>query len=312
MKVLRDRIYRLVVGDPNTGTGFEVTQLNISYDVSRSADNKKGGNSGSVEIYNLTAEHRSRLDRPNLTVQLYTGYVDTGLKLLLEGEVTESGTRRDGPNLVTQLIVGEGYVSLNHKKVKATIAPNTTVEKAFDALLKEMPGISRGSWVGTNLSSPLIRGYSLSGPVKDQMNRLAHAYGLEYSIANNVLNITDRNQGTNQKGEAPLLNPASGVVGLPFRVAVESGKSPKDKTRQFGIQVRILCDAAIYPGMIVKLEVGQYNGWYRVSDARYFGEFRGNAWYCDMIVRDLEEKSAPKPALDTTKALDTTTAPAAA
>lgn len=286
MAVLRERIFRLVVGDTQTGEGFEVTGLNVGYDVNRSADNKKSGNSGSITVYNLTADHRHKLEQPFMALELYVGYKDTGLKLLVSGEITDSGTRRDGPNLVTQLVVGEGYVNLNHKKIAATVAPGKTVAEAFDAILAQMPGISKGPWVGANLSSPLIRGYSMSGPVKDQMHRLASAYGFEYSVANNVLTITGRNEATNGISEALLISETTGMIGLPFRVAVDSRKSAKDKTRQFGIQTRILCDAAIYPGMLVRLESEPYKDWYRVQEARYYGEYRGNAWYCDLLLRD--------------------------
>ncbi|SEP41564.1 hypothetical protein [Pseudomonas sp. Snoq117.2] len=285
---IKGRIYKLTVGDVNTGEGFEVDGLNMSFDVSRSADNKRGGNSAAIEVWNLSAEHRNRLNGSFLTVKLEVGYETTGLKVLVQGEVTESGTRDQGPDKVTQLVLGEGYVAVNHGRIKATtVGPGRTVADAFSEILKQMPGIARGPWIGTNLNNPLVRGHTLRpGPVRDQLNALAQTYGIEYSIANNVLTLTDRGKATNSQAEAPLLTPDTGLVGSPFRVALDSSKSTKDKTRKFGIQARILCDASIYPGQLVKLESEQFNGFFRVYTARYFGEMDSNNWYCDLLLRD--------------------------
>lgn len=288
MILLRDREYKLIVGDVNSGQGFEVSGLNMSFDVSRSADNKKGGNSASIEIYNLDEEKRRRLDQDFLYCRLDIGYHDQGLKMLVEGDVVESGTRRQGPDLVTQLVLGEGFVAINQGRLKATtVGPGRTVGQAFDEILKQVPGIAKGPYVGTNLNSPLIRGYAIRpGAVRDQLNALAQSYGLEYNIANNVITFTDRGRASNSETEAPLLNYETGLVGTPYRTQADSGKTLKDGTRKFGVMARILCDCNIFPGQLVKLESEQFNGFYRVQDARYFGEMDGNNWYCDMLLRD--------------------------
>ncbi|TCQ84232.1 hypothetical protein [Pseudomonas sp. JUb52] len=288
MAILKNRQYRLIVGDVNTGDGFEVTDLNMSFDVSRTADNKRGGNSASIEIYNLTEEKRRRLDQNFLACKLEVGYHDTGLKLLVSGDITESGTRRQGPDLVTQIVMGEGYVALNHTRLKATtIGPGRTVGQAFDEILRQIPEVAKGPYVGTNLNTQLIRGYSIKpGPVRDQLNALAQSYGLEYTLANNVITFTDRGRAINSEAEALVLSPATGLVSTPYRVAADSGKTTKDSTRQFGIMARILCDASVYPGQLVKLESSMYNGFYRVQEARYYGEMDGNNWYADLLLRD--------------------------
>jgi hypothetical protein len=58
----RNRQYRLIVGDYNSGDALEITDLQVQFDISKSTDNKKRTNSASIEVTNLSFEHIKLLD----------------------------------------------------------------------------------------------------------------------------------------------------------------------------------------------------------------------------------------------------------
>ena len=58
------RIYKLTVGNVNTGKGFEVQDLTISFEVVKSSDNsKKNANNANISIYNLSRDNQAFLER---------------------------------------------------------------------------------------------------------------------------------------------------------------------------------------------------------------------------------------------------------
>ena len=108
------RIYKLTVGDPKEGKGFEIQNLTVSFDVVKSSDNsKKNINNATIQIYNLSRENQKFLERPYIQATLDVGYFDTGLKRLLTGEVVLANTKKtnDGTS-ITELRFEGSYKDL--------------------------------------------------------------------------------------------------------------------------------------------------------------------------------------------------------
>lgn len=154
-----DRLYTLTVGDYKNGQGIQIEDsLRITFEVSKTSDHKNNnGNSASIEIYNLNPEQEKLLDSHYLETTLYVGYKnEEGRKLLISGNVTEQSTIKRGADTITQLIIGDGYVNLTKARLSAMASPGQTVEDVLHIITDNMPGVSRGSIVGTNLNSPII------------------------------------------------------------------------------------------------------------------------------------------------------------
>tara|TARA_R100000656_G_scaffold119768_1_gene93778 strand:+ start:1749 stop:2636 length:888 start_codon:yes stop_codon:yes gene_type:complete len=283
MAELKGRIYELIIGDYSIGEGILINNLEIRFDVSKSADNTKKANSGVVEVYNLSPESLKMLESDYLEVKFSIGWEETGLQQLLAGNVVEKSTIKEGTDIVTQFILGEGYTSLNHAKVKTVVAPGKTIADVIEVCRTFMPGVARGGYVGTNLNNKVIYGYPMNGTPKRELDRICNAHNLEWRVDNNVLSVSDKNGLVSKDTSlAPLISPATGnLIDIPFHTSGEGVKLPKDKTRKMGVQLRALCDPNIIPGSLIRLESKYITGFYRVNDARYYGDYRGQDWYVD-------------------------------
>ena len=287
----RERIYTLVVGDYSTGNGLLIDSLQMTFDVSKTSDNKNnGGNSASIEIYNLNATQRALLeDKQYIEATLSVGYRDIGTRVLVTGNVTEAVTRKAGDDYITQLTMGEGYTDLNHTKLKSVVSPGSTVADVIEAIRKEMPSVSRGAITGTNLNNPVVSGWRLSGTPREALKRICEANKLEYSITGNVLNTTDVNGSfTKDVVNCPVLNEATGLLETPFHRLQDAQLSKKDKQRRRGIQFKALLNPLIVPGAIVKLASETITGYYRVNAARFAGDFRGNDWTVECTASEID------------------------
>jgi hypothetical protein len=280
-----DRLYTLTVGDYNNGVGIQIQDTHrITFEVSKTSDHKNNnGNSATIEIYNLNPEQEKLLDSHYLEVSLHVGYKNSeGLKLLVSGNVTEQSTIKRGTDTITQLIIGDGYVNLTKARLSAMVSPGQTVEDVLRIITDNMPGVSRGSIVGTNLNSPVVQGWRLSGTPKDVLDKLTKAYGLEYHVSNNVLTVTDVNGPTSKSTIlCPIISSETGMIEQPFRTQKQAKLPKKDKRIRYGLQFKVLLDAALVPSTVVKLESTNISGFFRIDSVRFTGDTRGNDWYAE-------------------------------
>ncbi|MNL75469.1 hypothetical protein D3C87_2012800 [compost metagenome] len=79
-----------------------------------------------------------------------------------------------------------------------------------------------------------------------------------------------------------VISRSSGLIDLPYFVQGDVRRKKDDKAKKAGVQVKILLNPEIVPGSIVKIEDENFNGFYKVSSLRSYGEWRGNDWYTDL------------------------------
>ena len=309
MAYQKDRIYRLTLGDYKTGKGvqlgcvqvngrydYSAPLLQLRFDIAKSADNKRSGNSASIEVYNLSKTTLDKLQSEFISCILEVGYIgddptSPSLVQIVKGNVTELKTVKQGNDYITQIIMGEGYTDLNHTKLKFTIAPGKTRKEVISELVKQIPGTSVGAITGTNLNSPVLDGYPIWGTPKDTLNELCEAWGLEWRCSNGVIEVSDESGLVNKnKNEAPLISPSSGLIDIPFYTSPSPVKTKGDKSRREGLQFKALLNPHLKPGQLVRVESSEIKGWYRINSARYTGDIRGNDWYvdcfCGIIIED--------------------------
>lgn len=297
----RERVYDLRIGDYSNGNGLRITAgipdeegfynvgLQLTFDISKMADNKKTkGNSASIEVYNLSRSQAALLEGEYLECTLMIGYEDQGPRIVVSGNVTEVSTRKEGDDRVTQIRMGEGYTELNHRKLKQMVSPGKTVADIIDEIQKQMPGVARGSVIGTNLNNPVVHGWRLTGTPREMLKKVCDAYDLEYNISGGVLNVTDVNGLVSKDTElAPVVSPSTGLIDEPFYTSEDGRKHPKDKRRRRGVQFTCLLNTELIPGKIVKLEDTVINGFFRVNAVRFEGDFRGEPWYAECLCSEI-------------------------
>lgn len=297
MATQRDRVYELVLGDTSTGDAIVInSSLQLTFEISKSSDNKRGGNSASIEVYNLSPSSVQKLETEYLVCTFKAGYKETGPLVVVQGNVVETKTVKRGVDYITQILMGEGYTELNHTKLKSLVGPGETIGGVIEEIRKQMPGVVRGSIVGSNLNNPVLFGYPLTGTPAEMLRRVCEANRLEYNISGGVLNVSDEN-GLLSKNQslAPVVSEQTGLIDIPFYTSAEGRKLPKDKKRRRGVEFKSLLNAEYNPGFIVIIQSKAISGTYRINTSRFTGDFRGGDWYVecfcsDVYAEDLKEE----------------------
>lgn len=286
-----DRKYRLIVGDLKTKDGIEITDLQLSFDISKSSDNSQNSNSASIEVYNLSDNTLKTLQTDYPAAYLYVGYGKLeNTKLLFAGQVINIGTKKQGTDRVTQLLLGSGYTDLHHTNVTRSIPAGGTSRECAEEIRKKMPNVDRGVYNGTNIDSPFINGYTLSGSCKQELDELARNKKLEWRVDDRILYVNDKDRAENENfNEAYVISPSSGLVEIPYYSSGDRRRSKKDEAKKQGVQFNMLINAAVYPGIIIKLEDTSINGWFKVDSVRYSGSWRGGDWLQEVMCSAIEK-----------------------
>lgn len=290
MIIQRNRVYELIIGDYKTGNGLLVKDLQVTFDISKSTNNKNRTNSASIEVYNLSEESLKVLDTDYPAAVFSAGYLDTGgVKRLFSGQVINVSTRKSGTDIVTQITMGSGYTELNHETLSDVVPPGNNVQDAIEKLRKAI-GADRGVYNGTNLNNEIIYGYPLSGTPKEMLDELAEKYQLDWQLDDGVLYVHDNDRAATEQFQlAYVISPFTGLIERPYRVSGDKRRSKKDKVKKPGVQIKILLNPEIKAGDIIRIEEGLLKGWYKVDSLRHTGSWRGENWYTEIKGSSLEK-----------------------
>lgn len=288
--VQKNREYKLIIGDSKTTAALEIDALQVTFDISKSMNNKKKTNSASIEVYNLTDDQLKILDTDYPAAVFSAGYADTGgPKRLFAGQVNNVTTRKSGADRVTQIQMGSGYTELNHEVLSQVVPAGKNVEAAIEELRKAI-GADRGVYNGTNLNNQIIYGYPLSGTPKEMLDELSEKYNLNWQLDGDVLYVNNNDRANTENfNQAYIISEFTGMVDIPYRATLNKGRSKKDKVKKPGVQFKILLNPAITAGDIIRLEDTLITGWYKVEDIRHTGSWRSNPWYTQISATTLEK-----------------------
>jgi hypothetical protein len=288
--IQRNRQYRLIIGDYNSGEALEITDLQVTFDISKSSDNKKKTNSAAIEIYNLSEDHIRLLDADYPAAVFSAGYLDTGgPKRLFSGQVIHVTTRKSGTERVTQITLGTGYTELNHQVLSEFVPEGQPPRLAAERLIRAI-GADRGVFNGTNLNNPLIYGYPLSGTPKEMLDEICEKYACNWQLDDGVAYIHDNDRGNTENfQQAYVISKYTGLIESAYRVSGDRQRSKKDKVKKPGIQMKILLNSDIRAGDIIRLEDTLITGWFKVESLRHYGGWRSPGWYTDIKATSLEK-----------------------
>jgi hypothetical protein len=295
----RQRIYELILGDYKSkikDAAILINSLQVTFDVSKSSDNKRKSNTANIQVYNLADSTLSKLDSTEyLGASLSCGYEESGLINLITGQVTSVNTRKSGADKVTTIVIGEGYVELNQQYLKGITPAGSTVEQTIEEIRKQMPGVVKGSYVGLNKDQQCLYGYPLSGTPRQMLNEICEANRMEYRIDRGALYITDEAQISDKNlTTAFLLTETTGLVDIPYRTTADGAKLKGDKTKRKGVQFKALLNGRIFPGSPVVIQSKLISGTFKVVNARYYGGYNDNDWYIDCYCEELLTGDIPK------------------
>jgi hypothetical protein len=297
------RTYRLVVGPPGTNRGIEIVPpMRITFEVEKNTDEEP--NVHKIRIWNLSPETRQAIVRPDNIAVLYVGYEqEDGAVLCASGNVLDGWVYQDGPDVVTQLELRDGYVSIRDTVVSLGYGSGVEARRVIQDLAKQM---------GLTLLMPADapnrfwqNGFSFYGAAHRALHKITAGTGLEWSIQNGQLQVIARRGVTPRQGF--VIAPDTGLIYYPERTregAREKAKvkdqvtgdnrnitSAKQERNGWRVQSFIL--PTVNPGDLVKLESKSVEGWFRIESLTHQGDWGGPGdWITELHLIDRD--AAPK------------------
>lgn len=290
-----DRVYRLLVGKPNQ-KGVEIVQpIRITFDVRK--DTEEEPNDHTIRVYNLAAATRRALEEPGLRCVLYAGYADEGGPLLMaSGSVVFAYTKFEQPDVVTELVVKDGYTEVRDTAISIGLGPGAQASAIIRDIARQM-------------GLPLVmaddvpdrrwqQGFSFYGAARTALHKVTQGTGLEWSIQNQQLQVVQR-RGTTRR-QAVVLAADTGLLGFPERTreAAREKAKVRDQTtgdnvnlvsaqqQRDGWRVQSLLLPTLNPGDLVKLESKSVEAFLRVEGLQHSGDSAGGNWQTELQLVD--------------------------
>ncbi|EHK65306.1 phage protein [Achromobacter arsenitoxydans] len=294
-----DRVYRLLVGKPNQ-QGVEIVQpMRITFDVTKDAAEEP--NEHVIRVYNLAEPTRRALEEPGLMCVLYAGYAEEdGPLLLAAGSVVFAYTKFEQPDVVTELIVKDGYAEVRDTAVSIGLGPGAQASSIIQNIARQM-GLSL-VMADDVPDRRWQQGFSFYGAARTALHKVTQGTGLEWSIQNQQLQVIAR-KGTTRR-RAVVLAADTGLLGYPERTreAAREKAKVRDKTtgddvnlvsarqQRDGWRVTSLLLPTLNPGDLVKLESRTVEAFLRIEALRSTGDSAGGDWQTEL---ELVDRYAP-------------------
>lgn len=283
MKLQKDRQYELRVSD-KSGKGYVIDNLHIDFTVSKSSNNKQKPNKASLRIYNLSEERQKWFETPFLEVTLLVGYVGLGMHKLFSGQITIAGTQKQGTDTVTELQLDTLYTELNGKKVSQTAPAGSSVKEIIEKVSLGM-NVVKVVYSGENIKKAFVDGYPMLGTPRQILTELAEAFELEWQVDQQFLYISDVGKSyMTDNSKAYVIGENSGLIERPYYDNIEKrrGKGDKLKEARRGVKLKVLLNPAINAGSVIKIDFGEFTGFYKVERLTHKGGIYTEEWETEL------------------------------
>ncbi|MGF6879032.1 phage protein [Paraburkholderia sp. MM5477-R1] len=288
----------LIVSDGTTG--LDLSELRFKFETTNS--DSETPNTLYARVYNLAPQTIAKIGTEFKSITLQAGYENGNYGVVFSGAIkqTEVGRERDVDNFI-DIWAADGDEFYSFAIVNMAVAAGQTPEQVIQSILstssvpikfaQDATGLIVGAAAG--VKNALSRGKSSMGMARSYLRDWAAKYGYRWSIQNGevvVVPITGY-----RPGEAVVLSSSTGLVGVPVAT-------------QGGVRVRALLNPLIRIGCLVQIAQSDINhittqqfglsysqnnqpsaviattqGHYRVMEACFMGDTRGNEWYVDLV-----------------------------
>ena len=261
---------------PSAGIGTKIEGMRLAFNVVKTADSEL--NDIQVSIYNLSATTRAAFETAGNRIYVEAGYESTGLVLLAVGDIVKGSTSYNLPDSVTEVDARDGGLNLRNARTAVTYNSGTSAKTMVSDLIKQLE-VDEVE-IMADLDQAFREGWSFVGNVRDALDKLAARFGFDWSIQNNTAQITPRREPSQRT--AVVLNPSSGLIGIPTRLDTTGQNQDKAK-EQPGLSVRSLLNPAVLPGDPIVIEARDFpSATYRVRRVEHHGDTHGSEWYSDI------------------------------
>ena len=284
--------------------GVEITGLRIAFDVIKT--DTKAPNRSRIEVWNAAPATRAIMEQPDARCVLKAGYAEeSGPLELFRGDITYAWTRYDGPDVVTEMELGDGARANRDSVVSLGYGPGVGTRRALKEIADKM---------GLALSMPddapvrtWKHGLSLHGSARTALDKITRGSGLSWSIQSGALQVLATG-GVSTRNVVELAVD-SGLIGSPERqrkgereaVQLTGDKAADEKKTAARVKsaseawdgwlVKSLLLPTIVPGDRVKLTSRTVDALLRVRELRHTGDTEASGdWITELRLQDVERQ----------------------
>jgi hypothetical protein len=276
---LFDRVVTVEVGPPGQ-EGFLAEDFRVAFEVAKSLTPQP--NPISVSVWNLKKENRDRIDRTTDRVILRAGYTeDVGAVLLAIGDIVDVVHRSEAPDVITEIIAGDGSGTMRTFKQSMTFSEGASAKAALAQLAQDSGVVLRD--VTELIDSEFANGFAESGPFSELLDKIVGKLGAEWSIQNGELQVTEIDKPTNDVALA--LSPDSGLIGAPER-RTDQG-TPRSPSQKDGWVINALLQPSVEPGSRIVIRSNVVEGTFRVKELRHVGDTHTDSFTTTMVIEGI-------------------------
>lgn len=299
----------------STGTvGLELSDFRIKFKTTNS--DAQTPNTLYVRVYNLSQQTVAKIgtnaSTEFTTITLQAGYENGNFGIIFSGTIKQTLTGRErNVDSYLDIWAADGDDWANFAVINQSLSAGQTPQQIITAITgaassngtppvkfsDDASGLIAGSAAGT--AQALSRGKVLFGMSRDYARDWAQKYGFRWSIQNGEFVVVPI--AGYRPGEAAVLSSTTGLIGIP-------------EATQDGVRARALLNPLIRIGCLVQIAQSDINhittqqqglqyapaiatvttaaGFYRVMQAEFIGDTRGQDWYVDMICLAVDVSAA--------------------
>jgi hypothetical protein len=148
-------------------------------------------NKTELTLWNLSQNTRAAIKANSTKCEILAGYASdpTTMAVVCNGGVLSVYSERQGPDILTKLLILDGYGGIVRGAYSRSFSGGTPVSDAVADMAKSMPGVSLGKiQIAGNLPT---KGAALAGSSAEVLNKLADQFGFSWSIQDGVFQALD-------------------------------------------------------------------------------------------------------------------------
>lgn len=238
----------------------------IDFNIARSLSSSL--NTMTMQIYNLSASHRSQIFQDRFDMRRFQIIVEMGyenLSRVFVGDIYEASSTRFYTDIVTTITARDGNYDVATNNVNTTLIDGKPVSEVLEYLTTQFPNLKANiNGQSPGLSDQLLTPVVLSGNTYDLIKRYANTRLNNVYIDLEVINIYGQNEVI-INDQLPLINADTGLINTPSRA-------------QSSLKVTTLLESRVVMGQVIELAsviMPQYNGIYKVISVTHRGRISG-------------------------------------
>lgn len=194
-------------------------------------------NQGDVTVYNLKSATRNKILKDS-KLEVFAGY-DGNEKLIFIGDVKNVKNSDDGIDWASNILCGDGQGPYLEAKFVKSYREGVNIADVVKDLADSFGLAVRD--LGESIKGQINGGLSVSGASKDILNQITKDYGLEWSIQDDEVRITQQEQPIDN--EAIVISSETGLLNHP-------------QVTEKGVDFEAQLNPDIRPGKLVRIESG--------------------------------------------------------